>query len=114
MDHIITIGAQALRDKMEKSSYVTVINVLDEAYYQDCHITDSMNIPLDKLEESVKDWDRNKQIVVYCASHECHLSRKACEKLKNMSFKDVLAYEGGIREWKEKGYPREGACQLDY
>lgn len=91
-----------------------VINVLPEPTYRDCHIKNSINVPLDTLEDYAKKLDKDTHIVVYCASYTCPLSSKAWHKLKNLGFTNVKAYEGGISEWKQKGYPTEGACSFEY
>lgn len=93
---------------------LVVINVLDDKTFDDCHIQDSININLDKLEQEVSSWDRKKPIVVYCASYLCPMSRLAWQKLDRMGFKDVWAYEGGIVEWFQSGYPVSGACAMEY
>lgn len=114
VDSTFIISTEELQDKIEQSSFVTVINVLDEQYYQDCHIKDSINIPLDDLEESVEDWDKEQQIVVYCAHEECTASDEAFDILKEMDFQDVLVYKEGMRAWYQEGFPVEGLCAESY
>lgn len=91
-----------------------LINVLNKRSYTDCHIPGSINIPLDELASTAKNIDKNQEIIVYCAQYSCPLSRKAWHLLNDMGFTNVRAYEGGAREWKEKEWPLEGACQADY
>jgi rhodanese-related sulfurtransferase len=93
---------------------VTLINVLDREYYNDCHIPESVNIPLDELRDVVSKWDKDREIVVYCAHKQCPRSRDAWHELWKLGFSKARAYEGGIREWREKGYPTKGACRMDY
>lgn len=112
--NIRTITAEELKGKIGKSQELTVINALDKETYDDCHITGSINIPLNALQDRVKDWDRNKEIVTYCAQETCPVSRKAFELLASMDFTNIYAYEGGMREWHQKGFPSEGACRADY
>jgi hypothetical protein len=51
---------------------------------------------------------------VYCAVITCPLSRQCTKLLLDEKFEHVLAYEGGIVEWHQKGYPTQGSAQLDY
>ena len=47
-------------------------------------------------------------IVVYCASFECSASTIAAEKLKELGYKKVLDYKGGLKDYKEGGGKLEG------
>lgn len=91
-----------------------VINALSKKYYDDCHIKGSINVPLDKLEEYSKKLDKKTPIVVYCASYSCPISEKAWRILNTLGFTSVWAYEGGIAEWCQKGFPCAGSCQEEY
>lgn len=93
---------------------LAVINVLDNKSYTDCRIQNSINIHLDQLEQEVKEWNRKKPLVVYCANYLCPMSRLAWQKLNRMGFKNVWAYEGGIVEWFQMGFPVQGECKLEY
>ncbi len=109
------ITAESLKAKIEDSDeQIRLINVLDQEYYQDCHIKGSENIPLAELEEKAAQWDKDEQIVVYCARYECSASRDAAQKLQSLGFSKVMAYEGGTKEWLSKGYDVQGPCQKEY
>ena len=49
-----------------------------------------------------------------------HCKHAAAQKLKEMGFENVWAYEGGTAEWYQMGlkaegkYPVEGTCQASY
>lgn len=91
-----------------------VINVLSREAYDDCHISGSVNVPRDQLEQYLRPFDREAtDIVVYCTQVNCALSKQAWYIAHDMGFKQVKAYEGGIREWFQKGYPVRGVCKLD-
>lgn len=93
---------------------ITLINVLDHDSFNDCHIKGSINIDCDKLAAHVEGWDRAKPVITYCASSKCHESGAAYQTLVAMGFTDVRAYEGGMKEWHDLGYPSEGPCALAY
>lgn len=93
---------------------IIVINALTKETFEDCHIKGSINIPLDQLEGAAKKFDKDAEIVVYCASNECPVSQKAWHLLHTLGFKNVRAYEGGLREWVQKKLPTEGACAAHY
>jgi rhodanese-related sulfurtransferase len=91
-----------------------IINVLPKEYSEDCRIKGSISVPFAELIGFVDPMPRGTFIVVYCAHQDCPLSKNALAMLQANGFTHVKAYEGGMREWHQKGYPTEGACTLDY
>ena len=99
------------RDQLKKLNEVehedfVLINVLPRDKFLDRHIRTSINIPVDnedftdKVEEVVG--DKNRKIVVYCASFECNASNKAVDQLEKAGFNQVYDYEGGTEDWFDK------------
>lgn len=110
---IRTISAEDLRKKIERG-VVDIINVLAKEYFDDCHITGSRHVPFDELSSRAQEWDKDKSIVVYCAKYECDASRQAFKQLSALGFENVWAYEGGMKEWKQKGFACQGSCSKEY
>lgn len=108
------ISADDLREKMAANPDLLVINVLSEKWYRDCHIAGSINVPLDKLIYQMEQYDREQEVVVYCALDECDASEKAYVLLRCMGFDRVVDYRGGIKEWFRLGYAIEGPCGSSY
>jgi rhodanese-related sulfurtransferase len=107
------------KDVQEQKPSLYVINVLDKESYDDCNIAGSVNVPFKDVESFAKDLDRNAEVVVYCANYMCTASGAAAQKLKEMGFEKVWAYEGGTAEWYQLGkangdYPVTGSCSASY
>ena len=111
---MITISAETLKDKIEYYANFTIVNVLEKEYYDDCHIRGSISAPLSQFQMIAQSWDKTRLIVVYCAHGQCSASKKAYDALKKMDFQRVAIYEGGMKEWKEKGFNTDGKCIMDY
>lgn len=108
------ITAQELYEKMAQDSSLLVINVLSEKWYKDCHIQNSINVPLDKLIYMTDSFNRDQEIIVYCALDACDASEKAYVLLRCLGFTNVSDYHGGIKEWYQLGYPTNGPCAAAY
>ncbi len=93
---------------------IRVINVLSPETYEDCHIAGSINVPYDNLAEYANDLPKDAELVVYCASYMCPMSKRAWHLLKDKGFTNVRAYEGGTSEWYSLGYPTKGVAELKY
>lgn len=113
-NNVEKISATELQQLMQRDGDVLVVNVLSPEYFADCHIKGSINVPLLDLQRAVLDWDRNKKVVIYCAHKDCRSSSLACAQLKKMGFVYVYWYEGGVKEWRNLGYPYEGLCKMEY
>ena len=88
-----------------------VINVLSKDVYNDCHIKGSVNVPLPELEKYAKNLNKDDEIIVYCAHYQCAASRNAWKTLHDLGFTNVKAYEGGMREWHQLGFPTRGVSK---
>lgn len=109
-----TIHAEMLKEKMKEDQNLCVINVLPASLHEDCHITGSINVPLKELVETMASWDRDKEIIVYCALYECDAGEKAYILLSCMGFTNVTDYAGGIKEWYQLGYPTQGPASYSF
>jgi rhodanese-related sulfurtransferase len=109
-----TLDTARLKEMMQRHRDFVLINVLPEDAFRKEHIPNSRNIPLedDNFEDRVKQvaQDKDKRIVVYCASTECDASPKAAKKLEKAGFSQVQDYEVGMKGWREAGLPVQSAA----
>jgi rhodanese-related sulfurtransferase len=98
------------RDAKNKQFYL--FNVLPREEFRKVHLPESLNAPVSEpdfvamVEQTVG--DKNRPVVVYCASISCDMSPKAARKLEAAGFQNVFDYEGGTQSWKEAGLPVAG------
>jgi rhodanese-related sulfurtransferase len=108
-----TIKREQLKSLLDRNESVYLINVLGSGEFERAHIPGSFNIPvadkdfIRKVEQRVG--DRDAKVIVYCASFDCTASPKAAKKLDDSGFTHVVDFEGGVQDWREAGYPLEGA-----
>ncbi len=104
---------EELKRMLDAKEDFALVNVLPEQYFNREHIPGSINVSvhdpgfLEKFMEAVP--DKARKVVVYCASFECTASPTAAAKLRKAGYKNVLDYEGGIKGWKEAGYPLQAS-----
>jgi rhodanese-related sulfurtransferase len=100
------ISAEKLKKKLDSGGNFKVVNVLSKDSYNATHIPGSINIPLNEIEKRAKKElpDKNQEIIVHCSSETCQASPAAAEKLKNMGYKNVVEFSGGIAGWQDAGY----------
>ncbi|HEX2978221.1 MAG TPA: rhodanese-like domain-containing protein [Candidatus Babeliales bacterium] len=99
----------------EHKPSLVVVNVLDKQYYDDAHIAGSINVPLEELENYVqKNLGKDTEIVIYCGNYKCLASSEGAKMLTDLGYNHVWAYEGGTAEWKQLGFPINGAGKEVY
>lgn len=87
-----------------------VVNVADVDTYGECHIKGSSQLDFEGVEAAFKNIPHDTAIVTYCANYQCTASGAVAQMLQEMGFTNVKAFEGGIAQWYQKGYPIEGTC----
>ena len=58
-----------------------------------------------RIEREWPDADHALPLVLYCYGSDCIRSREAGAQAARLGFRNVLWFRGGIREWRQAGYP---------
>ncbi len=99
--------------QMFDSKVVTFIDARDSSLFIEGHISGSINIHFesnddDAILEKLDDISNDDFLIIYCSGGDCDLSEELGNHLlQYLSYTNILLYEGGFLEWKEKGYPVE-------
>lgn len=106
MSEIQTTTTNELSQRLAQGNGLNFWNVLTDEYFKGEMIPQSKRVPLDRVgsEVSQSALAKDAEIVVYCASPACPASRQAAEKLVELGYTNVKAYEGGLEEWKKAGH----------
>ncbi len=92
-----TITAQELKEKLDRSETLVILDVREPYEYSDWHIPNSINIPFSRLIHSPIEAPNDSEIVAVCA-HGMR-SAAATRYLVNAGFHNVCSLEGGMAEW---------------
>ncbi len=97
--------------RMQGGSPVIIVDVLDQGSYRGEHIKGAINIPVSDIRDQAPRVlpDKEAEIVVYCGSFECGASLMAARTLFELGYLHVYDCKGGLKQWKERGLPLEGA-----
>ena len=104
-----TIKRDELKEILDSNDGCTLVDVRSsESYHDEGYIPTAINVSLDKIESWAKQSIlRDERVVVYCGSFECTLSPQAADKLTKLGFRNIIDFEGGIKNWKDGGYHTE-------
>jgi rhodanese-related sulfurtransferase len=86
-----------------------VVEALGRNYHASGHIPTAEALPLDELAKLAPELapDKDRAIVVYCASDTCANSHQAAAWLAAQGYRDVAVYAGGKKDWTEAGLKLE-------
>ena len=98
-DTPLTISVSELAKLCETRSAI-LLDVRTPAEFQEVHVPQAKNLPLDKLDPA--GLDKSSPLLVICRSGG--RGQKACEKLRAAGFA-VSNVEGGTLAWEQAGFP---------
>ena len=85
-----------------KAGEVIVLDVRPEDEYHAAHLPYARSIPLHKLQEHIKDFSPDQEVVAYCRGPYCVLAQEAIKILRSKGF-HAVRLEDGVAEWQEAG-----------
>ena len=107
-EEISEVSAEKVRKDLEDGEGVHLVDVREREEVMDGYIPGAKLIPRGFLELSVEEdvsTDRGTPIVLYCAGGS--RSAFAARDLEMMGYTNVSSMIGGIKGWKDAGYPIE-------
>lgn len=93
--------------QLHESQGVELIDVRTPAEFREVHATIAVNVPLDTLtSEQVKQVQSGDDAApVYFICQSGNRSSRACQKLIDAGFTNVVSVEGGTKAWDQLGLP---------
>jgi rhodanese-related sulfurtransferase len=100
VDHITSISVDELAEIMSKEK-VALLDVRKESEYKSEHVADAENIPLDNINDSMAQIDKNKKYYVNCAGG--YRSMIFTSILRARGYDKLIDVKGGFKALKESG-----------
>lgn len=97
------IDSEALQ-RLRKRGGLLLLDVRPAEEYQAAHLPGAVSIPVEELEQRIKEIPRNKKLVVCCRGPYCRLAEQALPKLRTRGL-DATRLLDGVPEWEAAGIP---------
>lgn len=99
VDSIRSISANELAEIQAKDSGINILDVRKKSEYDSEHILNATNAPLDYINESMMQVDKNKTYYVHCAGG--YRSMIFASTLKARGYDNLIDVDGGFKAIKE-------------
>jgi rhodanese-related sulfurtransferase len=97
------ISSRDAKTLLEKNRNVFLLDVRTPQENSQARLPGTVLIPINEIEQRIKEVPRNKTILVYCAVGS--RSKSVAEHLSRNGYKDVYTMTDGIVGWYRNGFP---------
>ena len=99
------ITVEDVKAKLDRKEKFLLIDVREDNEWNKDHLPNAIHLGKGIIERDIEKQvpDLSAPMVLYCGGG--FRSALAADKLQQMGYTNVLSMDGGIRDWREKGYP---------
>jgi rhodanese-related sulfurtransferase len=100
-------NVEEVKKKMDRGEKFTLVDVREESEFAKDHLPGAIHLGKGIIERDIEARapDLGAELVLYCGGG--FRSALAADNLQKMGYTNVISMDGGIRDWREKGYPLE-------
>jgi rhodanese-related sulfurtransferase len=99
------VSVDDVKTKLDRGEKFVLVDVREESEWAKDHLPGAIHLGKGVIERDVEQRvpDLDASVVLYCGGG--YRSALAADNLQQMGYRNVLSMDGGIREWREKGFP---------
>jgi len=94
-----------VKSRMDRGDKFTLVDVREESEFAKDHLPGAIHLGKGVIERDIEARvpELDRELVLYCGGG--FRSALAADNLQQMGYTNVISMDGGIRSWREKGYP---------
>ena len=94
-----------VKKRMDRGDKFLIVDVREESEYAKDHLPGAIHLGKGVIERDIEERvpELNKEMILYCGGG--YRSALAADNLQKMGYTNVISMDGGVRGWREKGYP---------
>jgi rhodanese-related sulfurtransferase len=94
-----------IKSRLDRGDKFVLVDVREESEWQKDHLPGAVHMSKGVIERDVEQKvpDLHAEMVLYCGGG--FRSALAADNLQKMGYTNVISMDGGVRGWREKGYP---------
>ena len=96
-----------VKARLDRHDQFVLVDVREDNEFAKDHLPGAVHLSRGIIERDIEEKypDFNAPLVLYCGGG--FRSAMAADNLQKMGYSNVISMDGGIRVWREKGYPLE-------
>ena len=104
-------NVDAVKARMDRGDKFLLVDVREESEYAKDHLPGAIHLGKGIIERDIEARvpELNKEMILYCGGG--FRSALAADNVQKMGYSNVISMDGGIRDWREKGYPLESGSR---
>ena len=94
-----------IKASLDKGDKFVLVDVREDSEYEKDHLPGAIHLGKGVIERDIEARipDTGTPLVLYCGGG--FRSALAADNLQKMGYTNVISMDGGVREWRGKGYP---------
>lgn len=94
-----------VKARLDRGERLLLVDVREESEWAKDHLPAAIHLGKGIIERDVEQRipDTNAEIILYCGGG--FRSALAADNLRQMGYTNVVSMDGGIRDWRAKGFP---------
>jgi rhodanese-related sulfurtransferase len=94
-----------VKRRLDAGDKFVLVDVREESEYAKDHLPGAIHLGKGVIERDIEERvpDPKTELVLYCGGG--YRSALAADNLQKMGYTNVISMDGGVRGWREKGYP---------
>ncbi len=103
--HVRECTVDDVKAKLDRGETFHLVDVREESEWAKDHLPRAIHLGKGVIERDAEQRlpDVNAEIVLYCGGG--FRSALAAENLQRMGYTNVISMDGGVRGWRDKGFP---------
>jgi len=98
---------EQIKQRLDRNEQFLLVDVREESEWAKDHLPGAVHLGKGIIERDIEQRvpDTATEIVLYCGGG--FRSALTADNLHKMGYTNVISMDGGIRDWRERGYPLE-------
>lgn len=103
--HVRETNVEQVKARLDRGEKLCLVDVREDNEWARDHLPSAIHLGKGVLERDVEVRlpDTGSEIILYCGGG--FRSILAAENLQRMGYTNVLSMDGGVRDWRNRGYP---------
>jgi rhodanese-related sulfurtransferase len=100
-------NVDAVKTRIDRGDKFILVDVREESEFAKDHLPSAIHLGKGIIERDIEARvpELDTEMILYCGGG--FRSALAADNLQKMGYTNVISMDGGIRDWREKGYPLE-------